>query len=62
MNVSVKAIDRMNPGGASADSLRRNVELTVAAPLNVEQVPPLVSLADFSILNEVQAELGIRRN
>ena len=51
--VSVKAIDTANPGGASDESLRKNIELTIVEPLNLK--------VDFSVLNEVQTELGIRK-
>lgn len=57
----MKAIDRNNPGRATDESLRRNVELTIAEPLNLKEAPPLSKLVDLSILNEAQAELGIRR-
>ncbi|HEU4340802.1 MAG TPA: ABC transporter substrate-binding protein [Candidatus Binatia bacterium] len=60
LNVSVKAIDRNNPGGATEESLRRNIELTIAEPLNLKQPPPISRLVDFSVLKEVQAELGLR--
>jgi NitT/TauT family transport system substrate-binding protein len=60
--VSLKAIDRNNPGGASDDSLRRNIEQTIAAPLNLKEPPPVSSLVDFSVLTEAQAELGVRKN
>jgi len=62
LNVSLKAIDRNNPGGASAESLRKNIEQTIAEPLNLKEPPPTSRLVDFSLLNEVQAELGVRSN
>jgi ABC-type nitrate/sulfonate/bicarbonate transport system substrate-binding protein len=58
--VSLKAIDRNNPGGASEESLRKNIEQTIAEPLNLKEPPPISKLVDFSLLNEVQAELGLR--
>ncbi len=57
--VTLKAIDRNDPGGASDESLRRNIEQTVAAPLNLKEPPPISKLVDFSLLKEAQAELGI---
>lgn len=60
LNVSVKAIDRNNPGGATEESLRRNIELTIAEPLKLREPPAISRLVDFSVLNEVQAELGIK--
>src|SRR5262245_8823726 len=62
LNVSLKAIDRNNPGGASAESLRKNIEQTIAEPLNLKEPPPASRLVDFSLLNEVQVELGVRSN
>ncbi|HSE86695.1 MAG TPA: ABC transporter substrate-binding protein [Candidatus Binatia bacterium] len=60
LSVSLKAIDRNNPGGASEESLRKNIEQTIAEPLNLKEPPPASKLVDFSLLNEVHAELGIR--
>jgi ABC-type nitrate/sulfonate/bicarbonate transport system substrate-binding protein len=60
LDVSLKAIDRNNPGGASEESLRKNIEQTIAEPLNLKEPPPISKLVDFSLLNEVQAELGLR--
>jgi NitT/TauT family transport system substrate-binding protein len=60
--VSVKAIDRNNPGGATDESLRRNIALTIVEPLKLKEAPPLSKLVDLSVLNEAQAELGIRPN
>lgn len=59
--VSVKAIDLGNPGGATQDSLRRNVQLTIVEPLNLKETPALAGLVDFSLLHEVQAELSPQR-
>lgn len=61
LNVSLKAIDRNNPGGATEESLRKNTELTIVEPLNLKETPPMAKLVDFSLLYEAQAELGIRR-
>lgn len=61
LNVSVKAIDRSNPGGATEESLKKNIDLTIVQPLNLKEAPPISKLVDFSVLNEAQAELGIRR-
>ena len=61
LNVSMKAIDRANPGGASDESLKKNIELTIVEPLNLKETPPLSKLVDFSLLYEAQTELGIRR-
>jgi hypothetical protein len=44
LNVSVKAIDQANPGGANDDPLSRNVELTIVASLNLKESPSLASL------------------
>jgi len=60
LNVSLKAIDRTNPGGASQESLRKNIEQTVAEPLNLKEPPPISKLVDFSLLNEAQQELGLK--
>jgi ABC-type nitrate/sulfonate/bicarbonate transport system substrate-binding protein len=60
LDVSIKAIDRNNPGGATEESLRRNVELTIVEPLNLKEAPALSRLVDLSVLKEAQAELGIR--
>jgi ABC-type nitrate/sulfonate/bicarbonate transport system substrate-binding protein len=61
LNVSVKAIDRGNPGGATDESLKKNIEVTIAEPLGLKEIPPLTKLVDFSVLNEAQTELGIRK-
>ena len=60
LNVSLKAIDRTNPGGASQESLRKNIEQTIAEPLNLKEPPPISRLVDFSLLNEAQEELGVK--
>ena len=61
LNVSLKAIDRSNPGGATEESLRRNIEVTIAEPLGLKEIPPITRLVDFSVLYESQSELGIRK-
>jgi ABC-type nitrate/sulfonate/bicarbonate transport system substrate-binding protein len=61
LNVSLKAIDRANPGGATDESLKKNVELTITEPLGLKETPPLPKLVDFSLLYESQADLGIRK-
>jgi ABC-type nitrate/sulfonate/bicarbonate transport system substrate-binding protein len=58
-NVCIKAIDPDNPGGASDESLRKNIDLTVTTPLKLGATPSLSKLVDFSLLQEVQKELGI---
>jgi ABC-type nitrate/sulfonate/bicarbonate transport system substrate-binding protein len=58
-NVCIKAIDPDNPGGASEESLRKNIDLTITGPLKLSATPPLSKLVDFSLLQEVQRELGI---
>lgn len=60
-NICIKAIDPQNPGGASTDSLRRNIDLTVAGPLKIKNALPINQLVDFSLLHEVQKELGVRK-
>ncbi|MPZ75590.1 MAG: PhnD/SsuA/transferrin family substrate-binding protein [Deltaproteobacteria bacterium] len=61
LSVSVKAIDSSNPGGATEESLRKNIALTIVEPMNLRETPPIAKLVDFSLLNEVQAELGLRK-
>jgi ABC-type nitrate/sulfonate/bicarbonate transport system substrate-binding protein len=61
-DVCIKAIDPENPGGASDESLRKNIDLTVTIPLKLGATPPLSKLVDFSLLREVQKELGIGSN
>jgi NitT/TauT family transport system substrate-binding protein len=58
-NVCIKAIDPDNPGGASEESLRKNIDLTITTPLKLGATPALSRLVDFSLLQEVQKELGI---
>ena len=60
-NICIKAIDSKNPGGASDDSLRNNIDLTVTQPLKLTAQPSIAKLVDFSLLLEVQKELGIRK-
>lgn len=59
--ICMKAIDAQNPGGASDESLRANIDLTITAPLKLGAPPPIAKLVDFSLLNEIQRELGIRK-
>jgi NitT/TauT family transport system substrate-binding protein len=59
--VSLKAIDPRDPGGASEAALRKNVDLTVTAPLGLKEAPPLARLVDFSLLREAHKELGVGR-
>jgi len=60
-NICIKAIDAKSPGGASDESLRSNIDLTVTQPLKLGAQPQLAKLVDFSLLYEVQRELGIRK-
>ncbi len=60
-NICIKAIDPRNPGGASDESLRSNIDLTITQPLKLTAQPPIAKLVDFSLLHEVQRELGIRK-
>jgi NitT/TauT family transport system substrate-binding protein len=60
-NICIKAIDPRNPGGASDESLRNNIDLTITQPLKLTAQPPIAKLVDFSLLHEVQRELGIRK-
>lgn len=59
VDVCIKAIDPDNPGGATEESLRKNIDLTITGPLKLAASPPLSKLVDFSLLHEVQKELGI---
>jgi ABC-type nitrate/sulfonate/bicarbonate transport system substrate-binding protein len=58
-NVCIKAIDPQDPGGASEDALRRNIDLTITAPLKLKNRPPLSQLVDFTLLQEIHRELAI---
>lgn len=58
-DVCIKAIDSENPGGATDDAMRKNIDLTITQPLKLSASPPLAQLVDFSILREVHKELGI---
>ena len=58
-NVCIKAIDPQNPGGATDDAMRKNIELTITQPLKLSASPPLAQLVDFTLLREVHRELGI---
>jgi NitT/TauT family transport system substrate-binding protein len=60
-DVSIKAIDRRNLGGADEESLRKNIELTITQPLKLKESPPIAKLVDFSLLREAQKELGVGR-
>lgn len=58
-NVCIKAIDPQNPGGATDEAMRKNIELTITQPLRLSASPPLAQLVDFTLLREVHQELGI---
>jgi NitT/TauT family transport system substrate-binding protein len=58
-NICIKAIDAQNPGGATDDAMRKNIDLTITQPLKLPASPPLAQLVDFSLLREVHKELGI---
>ena len=58
-NVCIKAIDPQNPGGATDEAMRKNIELTITQPLKLSASPPLAQLVDFTLLREVYQELGI---
>lgn len=58
-NVCIKAIDPENPGGATDEAMRKNIELTITQPLKLSASPPLAQLVDFTLLREVHQELGI---
>ncbi|MGN6734792.1 MAG: ABC transporter substrate-binding protein [Candidatus Binatia bacterium] len=58
-NVCIKAIDPQNPGGATDEAMRKNIELTITQPLKLGASPPLSQLVDFTLLREVHRELGI---
>jgi ABC-type nitrate/sulfonate/bicarbonate transport system substrate-binding protein len=58
-NVSMRAINSRAPGGAEENVLRQNIELTITAPLELKESPPVTKLVDFSLLREVWKELGI---
>jgi len=58
-NICIKAIDSQNPGGATDEAMRANIDLTITQPLKLAASPPLTQLVDFSILREIQKELGI---
>jgi len=57
--ICMKAIDPKNPGGVSDDAMRQNIDLTITQSLKLSASPPLAQLVDFSLLREVQKELGI---
>ena len=59
-NVCIKAIDPQNPGGATDEAMRKNIELTITQPLKLGASPPLAQLVDFTLLREVHRELGIQ--
>jgi ABC-type nitrate/sulfonate/bicarbonate transport system substrate-binding protein len=58
-NVCIKAIDPQNPGGATDEAMRKNIELTITQPLKLSASPPSAQLVDFTLLREVHQELGI---
>lgn len=58
-DVCAKAIDAENPGGAGEEALRKNIDMTITGPLKLNATPSLARLVDFSLLQEVQKELGI---
>jgi ABC-type nitrate/sulfonate/bicarbonate transport system substrate-binding protein len=58
-DVCIKAIDSENPGGATDDAMRKNIDLTITQPLKLTTSPPLAQLVDFSVLREIHKELGI---
>ena len=60
-NICIKAIDPRNLGGASDESLHNNIDLTITQPLKLSAQPPIAKLVDFSLLHEVQRELGIKK-
>jgi ABC-type nitrate/sulfonate/bicarbonate transport system substrate-binding protein len=57
--ICMKAIDAQNPGGASDDAMRKNIDLTITQPLKLAASPSLAQLVDFSLLREIHKELGI---
>ncbi|HEY2988565.1 MAG TPA: ABC transporter substrate-binding protein [Candidatus Binatia bacterium] len=59
--VSIRAIDARDPGGASDESLRKNILDTIVTPLNLKEAPPIAKLVDFSVLREAQKEVGLGR-
>jgi ABC-type nitrate/sulfonate/bicarbonate transport system substrate-binding protein len=58
-NICIKAIDPQNPGGATDEAMRKNIDLTITQPLKLPASPPLAQLVDFSLLREIHKELGI---
>lgn len=59
--VSIRAIDARDPGGASEESLKKNIDETIATPLALKEPPPIAKVVNFSVLREVQKELGVGR-
>jgi ABC-type nitrate/sulfonate/bicarbonate transport system substrate-binding protein len=59
--VSVRAIDPRDPGGASDESLRKNIDETITVPLGLKEAPPIAKVVNFSVLREAQRELGVGR-
>ncbi|HEY3306053.1 MAG TPA: ABC transporter substrate-binding protein [Candidatus Binatia bacterium] len=59
--VCIRAIDPRDPGGASDESLRKNINDTIVTPLNLKEAPPIAKLVDFSLLREAQKEVGVGR-
>jgi hypothetical protein len=58
-NVSMRAINSRAPGGAEEAILRQNIDLTITAPMELKDSPPVAKLVDFSLLREVWKDLGI---
>ncbi len=59
LDICIRAIDAQNPGGVSDDDMRKNIDLTVTQPLKLPASPALAQVVDFSLLREIQKELGI---
>jgi ABC-type nitrate/sulfonate/bicarbonate transport system substrate-binding protein len=59
LDICMKAIDAQNPGGASDDDMRKNIDLTITQPLKLATGPALTQVVDFSLLREVHKELGV---
>ena len=58
-NICIRAIDSQNPGGATDEAMRRNIDLTITQPLKLNASPPIAQVVDFTLLREVHRELGI---
>ena len=61
-NICIKAIDPRNPGGASDESLRNNIDLTITQPLKLTAQPPIAKLVDFSLLLRSSTRIGVSGN